>query len=118
MSILVLVESGSAAFYNINFQLAYLCLEVGMTITYTLLVAGRLFVLRKQMRDTLGREHIRPYEAAAMMVVESAALYTVLGIIFIISFALGSYIINLVFLSVSHVQVSAQGGVGFFCPVT
>ena len=114
MSILVLVESGSTTFYNINSELIYLCLEVGLTIIYTLLVAGRLFVIRARTRDTLGREHLRPYEAAAMMVIESAAPYTVLCILFIVSFALGSYIDNLIFLSISHVQVSAQGGVGFF----
>ena len=109
MSIIVLAESSGAIFYNVNFELAYLCLQVGLTIIYTLLVAGRLFALRKQMRDTLGREHVRTYEIAATMVVESAALYSVVGIIFIFTFALHSDVINLVFLSVSHVQVSADG---------
>lgn len=105
MSILVLAESTGAVFYNINSQLAYLCLQVGLTIIYTLLVAGRLFVFRKRMRDVLGREHIRPYEIATSMVVESAALYSALGILFIFTFAFHSNISNLVFLSVSHVQV-------------
>lgn len=105
MSILVLAESSGTIFYNINTQLAYLCLQVGLTIIYTLLVVGRLFSLRMQMRDTLGKEHVRPYETAAIMVVGSAALYTILGI-FIISFALHSNISNLVLLSISHIQVS------------
>lgn len=105
MSILVLAESSGAVFYNIHSQLAYLCLQVGLTILYTLLVAGRLFALRMQMRKTLGREHIRLYETAAIMVVESAALYSALGIVFILSFALHSDVCNLVFLSISHVQV-------------
>ncbi|KAG8220335.1 hypothetical protein J3R82DRAFT_3475 [Butyriboletus roseoflavus] len=104
MSILVLVESSGAIFYAINSQLAYLCLQVGLTIVYTLLVAGRLFSLRKEMRDTLEAEHIRPYKTAAMMVIESSALYSVFGIIFIFSYALNSDVCNLVFMSVSHVQ--------------
>ncbi|KAH0826424.1 hypothetical protein J3R83DRAFT_5399 [Lanmaoa asiatica] len=108
MSILVLAECSGTIFYNINFQLVYLCLQVGLTVFYTLLVAGRLFIVRKQMRDTLGKEHIRPYETAVITVVESAALYSVLGIIFIFSFAFHSNISNLVFTSVSHVQGIAQ----------
>ncbi|KAF8548282.1 hypothetical protein OG21DRAFT_1564907 [Imleria badia] len=108
MSILVLAESSGAVFYNINSQLAYLCLQVGLTFLYTLLVAGRLFALRIQMRDTLGREHVRPYETAAIMVVESAALYSALGILFILTFALHSNVCNLVFLSISHVQGIVQ----------
>ena len=108
MSILVLAESSGAIFYDINSQLVYLCVQVGLTIIYTLLVAGRLFALQKQMRDILEREHVRAYEIAAIMVVESAALYSVVGIIFIFTFALHSDVCNLVFLSVSHVQVSAD----------
>jgi len=53
MSILVLAEANGAVFYNINTQLAYLCLQVGLTLIYTLLVACRLLVLRKK---TLGSE--------------------------------------------------------------
>ncbi|KAG6371459.1 hypothetical protein JVT61DRAFT_9486 [Boletus reticuloceps] len=87
MSTVVLAGSNGAIFYNINFQLVYLCLQVGLTIIYTLLVAGRLFSLRMQMR-ALGREHVRPYETAVIVVVESAALYSVVGVNFIFSFAL------------------------------
>ena len=106
MSILVLAEASGAIFYNAYSELVYLCLQVGLTFIYSLLVAGRLFSFRMKMRDTLGRGHVRTYETAAMMVVESAAIYSTLGIIFIVSFALHSNISNLVFLSISHVQVS------------
>jgi hypothetical protein len=37
MSIVVLVEASGAVFYNINTQLAYLCLQVGLTLIYTFL---------------------------------------------------------------------------------
>lgn len=100
------MESSRAIFYDINSQLAYLFLQVGLTIVYTLLVAGRLFTVRRYLRDALGKDFARPYEIAAIMVVESAAPYTALAIIFIVSFALHSDVTNLVFLSVSHVQVS------------
>ncbi|KIJ63955.1 hypothetical protein HYDPIDRAFT_28853 [Hydnomerulius pinastri MD-312] len=108
MSILILAESSGAVFYNINTQLAYLCIEVGMTVIYTVLVTGRLFALRKQMKEILGREHVRTYETVAAMVIESAAMYSTLGIIFIIAFAVHSNVSNLVFLAISHVQGIAQ----------
>lgn len=105
MAILVLTESKGAVFYNINVQLAYLCIAVGMNIIYTILVVGRLLYIRNQVKNALGKEHSEPYTSAAALVVESAALYSILGIIFIASFARHSDVSNLVFLSISHVQV-------------
>lgn len=125
LSLYVLAQSSGAVFYNINSQLAYLCIEVGMTVLYTVLVVGRLIVARRELLQTvmdarrsstqsarqpsgaanLALEQLRTYDAVATMVVESAAMYSVLGIIFIISFAVHSNITNLVFLAISHVQV-------------
>ena len=81
ISIVVLAERSSAVFYNFNFQVAYLCLQVGLTIIYTL-VAGRLFALRQQMRDILGRGHVRTYEIAAIMVVEHFTLWSPFTLMF------------------------------------
>ncbi|KAG8220334.1 hypothetical protein J3R82DRAFT_3474 [Butyriboletus roseoflavus] len=108
MSIIVLAEASGTVFYNINYELVYLCLQVGLTIVYTLLVAGRLFSLRNKIGDILGRQYVRPYDTVVIMVVESAALYSVFGIIFIFSFALHSNVSNLVLLSVSNIQGIAQ----------
>ncbi|KAF9237212.1 hypothetical protein BU15DRAFT_88819 [Melanogaster broomeanus] len=108
MSILILAECSGVVFYDINTQLAYLALEVGLTVVYTFLVSGRLLALRQKMKAVLGKEHVHTYEAVVTMVVESAAVYTALGMIFIVSFALHSNISNLVFLAISHVQGIAQ----------
>lgn len=106
LSILVLAEASGAVYYNIKSQLAFLCIEVGMSVIYTLLVVGRLLRYRRRMESFVSKEHLRIYDEVMMMVLESAALYSILGIIFIISFALHSYISNLVFLAISHVQVN------------
>ncbi|KAI6044611.1 hypothetical protein EDC04DRAFT_323531 [Pisolithus marmoratus] len=108
LSIVILAGASGTVFYNINAQLAYLCIEVGMTVMYTLLVSWRLLKFRWGMEGLVGGEHLRIYNAAVTMVVESAAMYSVLGIAFIISYALHSNISNLVFLSISHVQAIAQ----------
>ncbi|KIM54440.1 hypothetical protein SCLCIDRAFT_11311 [Scleroderma citrinum Foug A] len=106
LSILILAEASGAVFYNINTELAYLSVEVGMTVIYTLLVTGRLLRSRRQMENFVAKEHLHTLDKVATMIVESAAPYSILGIIFIISFALHSNISNLVFLSISHVQAS------------
>ncbi|KAI6157365.1 hypothetical protein BKA82DRAFT_143010 [Pisolithus tinctorius] len=108
LSIIILAGASGTVFYNDNVQLAYLCVSVGMTVTYTLLVSWRLLKFRRGMEGSIGSEHLRTYNAAVTMVVESAAVYSVLGVLFIISFALHSNISNLVFLSISHVQAIAQ----------
>ncbi|KAI6129395.1 hypothetical protein EDD16DRAFT_1545264 [Pisolithus croceorrhizus] len=108
LSISVLAGGSGAVFYNLNTQLAYLCIEVGMTVAYTLLVSWRLLNFRREVGGLVGSEHLGTYGAAVTMVVESAAMYSVLGIIFIISYALHSNISNLVLLSISHVQAISQ----------
>ncbi|KAI6121295.1 hypothetical protein F5141DRAFT_510215 [Pisolithus sp. B1] len=108
LSISVLAGASGAVFYNLNTQLAYLCIEVGMTVAYTVLVSWRLLNFRREVGGLVGSEHLGTYDAAVTMVVESAAMYSVLGIIFIISYALHSNISNLVLLSISHVQAISQ----------
>lgn len=105
MAILVLTESKGAVFYNINVQLAYLCIAVGTNIIYTILVVGRLIAVRNQVREALGAEYAETYISIVAMVIESAAMYSALGVIYIIAFAVHSNVSNLVFLSISHVQV-------------
>ena len=80
MSLLVVAEFIGAVFYNI--QVAYLCLQVGLTIVYALLVASRLLAFREWMEGILWREHTCVYEIATSMVIKSAALYSVLGVLF------------------------------------
>ncbi|EIW75970.1 hypothetical protein CONPUDRAFT_169199 [Coniophora puteana RWD-64-598 SS2] len=108
MSIWVLAQSSGVVFYNANGQLAYLVIQVGITVIYTVLVAGRIFAMRKRVATLLGWESTRLYDTLVLMIVESAALYSVVGIIFIFSFAFHSNVSNLVFLDISHVQGIAQ----------
>jgi hypothetical protein len=109
-SIIVLVEASTGAtFYNIIMELAYLCVEVGLTVIYTILVINRLFVMRGRMRQVIAQYDSSTYNTIALMVVESAALYTVFAIVFIVAFATYSNgITTLCFLSIGKIQVSKQ----------
>lgn len=110
MSILVLIQSSAGViWYTINIQLAYLCIEVGLSVIYTILVTNRLLFMRGLMRQVMQEhEYYSIYDTSILMVIESAVLYSVCAIIFIVSFALHSNVSNLCFLSISHVQVSKQ----------
>lgn len=109
MSIIVLIEASTGVvWYNINIELAYLCIEVGLTVIYTILTANRLLVIRNQMKQIMPEYDSSTYDIVVLVVVESAVLYSAFAIIFIVSFALHSNVSNLCFLSISHVQGIAQ----------
>jgi len=109
MNILVLVEATTGTiWYNINSELAYLCIEVGLTVIYTVLVTKRLLDMRGLLKQVMGEYDSSTYDTVVIMVIESASLYTVFAIIFIVSFALHDDVSNLCFLSISHIQVSRK----------
>ncbi|KAG2145336.1 uncharacterized protein EDB93DRAFT_1241175 [Suillus bovinus] len=109
MAILVIVESsGGAIFYNINSELAYLSLEVGLTVTYSVLVTSRLLSMRGLMKQIIREYDSSTYDTIVLMVVESAMAYIAYAIVFIVSFGMHSDVSNLCFLSISHVQGIAQ----------
>ncbi|KAG0695131.1 hypothetical protein DFH29DRAFT_814491 [Suillus ampliporus] len=109
MSILVLVQSSAGAiWYNINTQLIYLCLSVGLSVIYTVLVTNRLFLMRGLMKEAMEEFDSSIYDAVILMIIESAMLYSACAIVFIVSFGLHSNVSNLCFLSISHVQGIAQ----------
>ncbi|KAI4522955.1 hypothetical protein K525DRAFT_283173 [Schizophyllum commune Loenen D] len=109
MSIGVMVlAQRHAVFSHLGVQLAYLSLSVSTNIVFTLLVAGRLLAVRNRIRDTLGTEYSTTFGSVAATLVESSALYSFFGIVFIVAFALQSNVQNLIFLAISHIQGIAQ----------
>src|SRR6267154_5487402 len=110
MCIVVLVQANIGVnYYSINTQLVYLCTEVGFTALYTILVTGRLLVMRRQMKQAVTTYDSSTYDTVVRMVVESAMPYTVFACIFIVAFALHSDSISTIcFLSINQVQVSMQ----------
>jgi hypothetical protein len=107
MSILVLIQASTGVtWYNIDTVLIYLSIQVGINVIYTILVTNRMVVMRSQMKQIIGEYDSSIYDTVVRMTVESTMLYSVLAVIFLVSFALHSYVSNLCFLAISHVQVS------------
>lgn len=110
MSILVQIQASTGAvWYNIDFLLVYLCIEVGLTVAYTILVAYRLLSMRSKMKQAMVQYDSSTYDTVVRMVIESALLYSIFAVLFIIAFAVHSDgVSTLCFLSIGQVQVSAH----------
>ncbi|KIK40572.1 hypothetical protein CY34DRAFT_87113 [Suillus luteus UH-Slu-Lm8-n1] len=110
MSILVQIQASTGAvWYNIDFLLVYLCIEVGLTVAYTILVAYRLLSMRSKMKQAMVQYDSSTYDTVVRMVIESALLYSIFAVLFIIAFAVHSDgVSTLCFLSIGQVQGIAQ----------
>lgn len=95
MAIIELVLAGSPGgnFFHgkvINFGVPYYTITIGLNIIITSLICFRLLRLGKAVSKALGRESARMYTSVAAMLIESAAPYSLVGIMFLIPYALGS----------------------------
>ncbi|KAG1736650.1 uncharacterized protein EDB91DRAFT_1249951 [Suillus paluster] len=110
LSIFSLIQASiGAVFYNINIILANLCIQVGVTAIYSILVAHRLLAMRRQMKQVMAQYDSSTYATVVLMVVESDGLYSVFAIILIVAFALHlNSVSTLCFLSIGSVQGIAQ----------
>ncbi|KAG2054841.1 hypothetical protein BDR06DRAFT_954743 [Suillus hirtellus] len=110
VAIEVLVQAGTGApFYTINAAVAYLAFLVANTVLYTILVAKRLLSMRSEMKTALAEYDSSIYDTIILMVVESAVIYSVYVIIFIVAFAMHSDTVStLCFLSIYQVQGITQ----------
>jgi len=82
-SIIVEYESTAETSVVINFAIPYFSLSVSLTVIATALIIARLMAGRRSVQKALRTNDSVPYVSVAAMLVESAALYTIVGIFFI-----------------------------------
>ena len=88
---------------------SYFAISLGSNIVMTVLIMARLLIYRRTIMTSLGlsADHARDYTSLATIVIESASLYSVFAILFLITYAL-NHPINQIFLSLANsAQVSA-----------
>ncbi len=78
------------------FELPYWALTTALNVLITIILAFRLMRMRRAVVDTLGKDHAKPYTSVISMIVESAVIYACVGLICIITFAVGSNVLNFV----------------------
>ncbi|KAI9066056.1 hypothetical protein FKP32DRAFT_1674315 [Trametes sanguinea] len=81
-----------------NLGIAYTSSVISLNIIVTSLICGRIYYAGRRCARTLGVNVGSDYMGAVSMIVESALLYTLFGIAYLISFALQSQV-NILFLS-------------------
>ncbi|KAF9469643.1 hypothetical protein BDZ94DRAFT_16078 [Collybia nuda] len=79
------------------YGMAYYIISLSVNILLTILISTRLFMYRRTILASLPEEHAKHYVSLATIMVESAALYSVLALIFIITYAVNNPI-NQIFL--------------------
>ncbi|KAH8078065.1 hypothetical protein BXZ70DRAFT_689954 [Cristinia sonorae] len=77
----------------VNFGTPYYSITVSMNVIITSLICGRLFYLSRQVRQALGKENAKLYTSIAAMLIESAAPYTAMGILFLPFYAKGNNVV-------------------------
>ena len=93
---------------SLAYGTSYYAISLGSNIVMTILIIARLLIHRRTIMTTLGLspEHARDYTSLATIVIESASLYYVFAIPFLIMYAL-HIPINQLFVSLANsTQVS------------
>ncbi|KAF7329198.1 hypothetical protein MKEN_00180400 [Mycena kentingensis (nom. inval.)] len=74
----------------VNFGIAYWSLSIALNLLLTTAITARILLVRRELRGILGADHAKQYVSVVAMVIESAALYAVWSLAFLIAFALHS----------------------------
>ncbi|KAF9528134.1 hypothetical protein CPB83DRAFT_854964 [Crepidotus variabilis] len=73
-----------------SFGVPYYALTISLNVIVTLLICFRLWKLGSVVSKALGRESAKMYTSVASILVESAAPYSMVGLMFLVPYALGS----------------------------
>jgi hypothetical protein len=90
---LVLAGKPGGNFFHgktINFGTPYYTITIALNIIVTLLIVFRLQKLSRAVSQALGRDSARMYTSVSSILIESAAPYSLVGIMFLIPYAMGS----------------------------
>jgi len=81
---------------TIQFALPFWSFSIGLNMFMSLAIAFRLMQMRRSLTFAIGVEHAKMYTSIASMIVESAALYSVTGMVYLICYARGTNVQNLI----------------------
>ncbi|KAH9850938.1 hypothetical protein C2E23DRAFT_267740 [Lenzites betulinus] len=73
-----------------DIALSYSTVVIGLNVTCTAFICGRILWVARRMEATLGRDVSRTYTGAASLIVESMLPYTLFGIAYVVTLGLNS----------------------------
>ncbi|KAJ7188005.1 hypothetical protein C8R46DRAFT_879144 [Mycena filopes] len=92
---------------GINFTTPYFAMSLALNILVTILIVVRLMMYRWRINRAmpLGSNHGAEYTSLAAMIVESAAIYSLFALLFLVPFVIGHPLSQLFLQALSPVQV-------------
>jgi len=75
---------------SFSFLFPYLCVDLAINIFISLLTVLRLLLHRRRISNVLGPGHGAIYVSVAAIIVESASVYSICSLLYLIPYALNS----------------------------
>ena len=107
LGILYLVQSRESSITTAaDFTLASGCMSLSINVVVTLLISGRLLLFRRRVLHILGTSHVSQYATFSAILIESACMYTIYLLLFVVTLAINNPVFFVFAQSVGQVQVS------------
>ncbi|KAJ7074796.1 hypothetical protein C8F01DRAFT_1361360 [Mycena amicta] len=101
---LFLIASPFWAAQTVRFGICYWSLSISLNTILTLGIIIRILVAGRHIQDVLGEDHSKRYVSIAAMLIESAALYAIWSLVFLICYARNTPLQNILLSSLGQVQ--------------
>ncbi|KAF7377178.1 hypothetical protein MSAN_00137200 [Mycena sanguinolenta] len=104
--IVILTRPGNSFWSALSIKLAipYWAISISMTVILTALIAGRLLFMRYRLKKLVGPSSSMPYVTITAMLIESAAIYSINGLLFLVAYSLNDPTQNLWFSLLGQTQ--------------
>jgi len=110
VGILFLLQLSAASPFvntNLNWTIPYFSISLAINIFVTIAIVSRLLLFRRRIASVLGPSHGSQYTSVAAMIIESAALFSVFSILFLVPFGLNNPIASIFLQTMGQVQACA-----------
>lgn len=87
---MVAVHAPNGITAGFNFLLPYFIVSFTTSMLISLLIVLRLLLQRRLVMNVIGKEHTRHYVSVAALITESAALYAIVYLLFIVPYSLNN----------------------------
>ncbi|KZT68638.1 hypothetical protein DAEQUDRAFT_711677 [Daedalea quercina L-15889] len=105
LGIVYLIQSRKSSLFSAaNFTLASACMSLAINIVVTVLIAGRLLLFRRRIKNVLGSKHVTQYANIAAVLIESASMYTCFLLVFVVTLSVNNPVVNVFTQCVGQVQ--------------
>ncbi|KAJ7214266.1 hypothetical protein C8J57DRAFT_1538485 [Mycena rebaudengoi] len=89
---------------SVQFGVAYWSLSISLNTILTISIASRILFVRHRIRKALGSQHSGQYLSITAILVESAALYALWGLVFLICYARNTPLQNIILPPLGQIQ--------------